>query len=218
MARYNLAVTEFAAGAGSEVFPRRSPGRPRDASISERALTATRDLLTERGFDATTVQAVAERAGVHASALYRRWPSRIEMIAEATFPGLDPASVAPVGDLRRDLRRFIRAYTAAFTAPAARAAAAGLLAHNQGSAPSQAASRRPPELNLRVSARPQFRAILSAAAPGSVDPAIDADDVFDMLLGAILVRILLPAATARRQPAERVVDLTIRLLRPAGTG
>ena len=95
-----------------------------------------------------------------------------------------------------------------------RAAAAGLLAHNQASA----AGARSPELNLRVSARPQFRAILRAAPPGSVDPAIDPDDVFDMLLGAILVRILLPAATARRQPAERVVDLAIRLLRPADAG
>jgi AcrR family transcriptional regulator len=197
-------VAEISAGV-------RRPGRPRDASISERALAAARDLLTERGFDATTVAAVAERAGVHASALYRRWPSRVELIAEATFPGLDPGSVTPVGDLRRDLRRFIRAYMAAFTTPAARAAAAGLFAHLQASS-----QPRPAELNVRVSARPQFRAILHAAPPGSVDPAVDPDDVFDMLLGAILVRTLLPAATARRQPAERVVDMTIRLLRPAG--
>lgn len=173
-------------------------------------MAATRDLLVERGFDATTIQAVAEHAGVHASALYRRWPSRIEMIAEATFPGLDPASVTPSGDLRRDLRRFVRAYTAAFTAPAARAAAAGLLAHNQS-----AAEPRPPELNLRVSARPAFRAILAAAPPGGVDPGVDPEDAFDMLLGAILIRVLLPAATSRRQPMERIVDLAVRFLRPA---
>lgn len=197
----------------SEAEPRRSPGRPRDTSISERALAATCELLTERGFEATTMQAVAERAGVHASALYRRWPSRIGMIAEATFPGLDPGSVAPTGDLRRDLRRFIRAYTAAFTAPAARAAAAGLLAHIQSSP-----APRPPELNLRVSARPQFRAILAAAPPGAVDSALDPDDVFDLLLGAILVRVLLPAATARRQPAERVVDMVMRVLRADSAG
>jgi AcrR family transcriptional regulator len=183
-------------------------------SISERALEATRELLTERGFDATTISSVAGRAGVHASALYRRWPSRIEMIAEATFPGLAPQSVAPTGDLRRDLRRFIAAYTAAFTAPAARAAAAGLLAHNQAVAAGTGPASRPPELNLRVSARPQFRAILRAAPPGSVDEAVDPDDVFDMLLGAILIRILLPAATSRRQPAARVVEMVMRLLRP----
>nr|MDT0663650.1 helix-turn-helix domain-containing protein [Micromonospora sp. DSM 115978] len=132
--------------------PRRRPGRPRDTSINDRALAATRELLVDRGFEATTIQAVADHSGVHASAIYRRWPSRIELIEEATFPGLSPLSVQPTGDLRRDLRRFVRAYVAAFSAPAARAAAAGLFAHYQTTA-----RDRPPELHLRVSARPQFR-------------------------------------------------------------
>jgi AcrR family transcriptional regulator len=193
--------------------PRRHPGRPRDASIGERALAATRELLVQRGFDATTIQAVAEHSGVHASAIYRRWPSRIELIEEATFPGLNPLSVQPTGDLRHDLRRFIRAYLAVFSAPAARAAAAGLLAHHQ-----TASRPRPPVIYLRVSARPQFQDILRAAPPGSIDPAVDPDDVFDMLLGAVLARILLSAATARRRPIERTVEMIIRLLRPPGRG
>jgi AcrR family transcriptional regulator len=190
--------------------PRRRPGRPRDASISERALAATRELLVQRGFDATTIQAVAEHSGVHASAIYRRWPSRIELIEEATFPGLSPLSVQPTGNLRSDLRRFIRAYLAAFSAPAARAAAAGLFAHYQTSS-----RLRPPELYLRISARPQFQDILRAAPPGSIDPAVDPDDVFDMLLGAILTRTLLFAVTARRRPIERTVEMILRLLRPS---
>ncbi|MEV0483644.1 TetR/AcrR family transcriptional regulator [Streptomyces sp. NPDC050508] len=189
--------------------PRRAPGRPRDTSINERALAATRELLVQRGFDATTIQAVAEHSGVHASAIYRRWPSRIELIEEATFPGLSPLSVRPTGDLRRDLRRFIRAYLAAFGAPAARAAAAGLFAHSRTSnAP------RPPEMLLRVSARPQFQDILRAAPTGSVDPAVDPDDVFDMLLGAVLTRTLLSTVTARNRPVERTVDMILRMLRP----
>ena len=189
--------------------PRRLPGRPRDTTISDRALASTRELLVQRGFDATTIQAVADHSGVHASAIYRRWPSRIELIEEATFPGLSPVSVEPTGDLRRDLRRFVRAYLAAFNAPAARAAAAGLLAHQQ-------TSKRPrsPELYLRVSARPQFQDILRAAPPGSIDPAVDPDDVFDMLLGAILTRILLFNALARRRPMERTVEMILRMLRP----
>jgi AcrR family transcriptional regulator len=91
--------------------PRR-PGRPRDSDLSERALAAARELLVLRGFDATTIQAVAEQSGVHASAIYRRWPSRIELIEEATFPGLSPLSVQPTGDLRRDLAAFIHEYLA----------------------------------------------------------------------------------------------------------
>lgn len=188
---------------------RRGPGRPRDTSISERALAATRELLVERGFEATTIQAVAERSGVHASAIYRRWPSRIELIEEATFPGLSAPSVEPTGDLRRDLRRFIRAYLAAFDTPASRAASAGLLAHHRTSG-----RPRPPELYMRVSARPRFQDILRAAPPGTVDPAVDPDDVFDMLLGAVLTRTLLPDTPARRRPVERTVDMILRLLRP----
>jgi AcrR family transcriptional regulator len=193
--------------------PRRHPGRPRDVSISERALAATRELLVQRGFDATTIQAVAEHSGVHASAIYRRWASRIELIEEATFPGLSPLSVQPTGDLRNDLRRFIDAYLAAFSAPAARAAAAGLLAHHQS-----ASRPRPPEMYLRVSARPQFQDILHAAPPGSVDPALDPDDVFDMLLGAVLARVLLSAVTERQRPVERTVEMIVRVLRPPVPG
>jgi AcrR family transcriptional regulator len=193
--------------------PRRtgSPlGRPRDASFDTRALDATRGLLAERGFAATTVQAVAARSGVHASAIYRRWPSRVEMIEDAVFPGLDPPSVRPTGNLRRDLRRFVRAYAAACETPAARAAIPGLLAEYQSNGRSGA-----PEHWLRVSARPQFGDVLRAAPRGSVRSDVDADDVFDMLLGAILARVLVPTVARRRRPIERIVDLTMRLIQPS---
>jgi AcrR family transcriptional regulator len=108
-------------------------GRPRDSSLDTRALAATLELLVEKGFEGTTVLAVARRSGVHSSALYRRWPSRIELIEEAIFPGFDPPIVAPTGDLRTDLLRFLQAYSAAFGSPAARAAAPGLMAHHQAS-------------------------------------------------------------------------------------
>ena len=147
---------------------------------------------------------------MHTSAIYRRWPSRIQLIEEATFPGLSPKLVRPTGDLRRDLRRFISAYLAAFDAPAARAAAAGLFAHRQASSGPPS-----PELVPRISARPQFEDILRAAPPGTIDPDVDANDVFDMLLGAVLTRILLSKTTGRQRPVERTVDLIIRMLRPA---
>ncbi|MCK9921557.1 TetR/AcrR family transcriptional regulator [Frankia sp. AgPm24] len=190
--------------------PPRRLGRPRDAAIGERALAAARELLVERGFDATTVQAVAERAGVHASAIYRRWPSRIALIVEATFPGLSPLQVRPSGDLHDDLCRFIRAYLQVFDAPAARAAAAGMLAHYQTSS-----RALPTELVVRISARPQFIDILRATPPGSVDPSVDPDDVFDMLLGTLLTRVLLQGAVARHASVERIAEMIARLLRPA---
>ncbi|MGW1500884.1 TetR/AcrR family transcriptional regulator C-terminal ligand-binding domain-containing protein [Streptomyces mirabilis] len=115
----------------------------------------------------------------------------------------------PTGDLGRDLGRFVRAYLAAFSTPAARAAAAGLLAHHRTSD-----RTGPPEVYVRMSARPLFQDILRAAPPGTVDPTVDPDDVFDMLLGAVLTRTLLLSATARARPVERTVEMILRLLRP----
>jgi len=191
----------------------RAPGRPRDVSIDPRVLAAARELLTEHGFEDTTVQAIAERSSVHASAIYRRWPSRIEIIEQAVFPGFESVTVQPTGDLRRDLRRFIRAYLAAFGAPAARAAMPGLMAYYQSAGRAGA-----PEQWLAVSARPQFLDILRAAPTGSVDDAVDPDDVFDVLLGALLARVLVPTVVERGRPTERLVELTLRMLQPADVG
>jgi AcrR family transcriptional regulator len=190
--------------------PKLPRGRPRHPAINDHVIEATLAILAEEGFAATTIVAVARRSGINSSAIYRRWPSRIELIEEAVFPGLDEVSISPAGDLRRDVRRFIRAYERTFSSPAARAAIPGLLAsyHQQGD------SLHPAEKWLRVSARPYFRAILQAGGPESVDSTIDSDDVFDLLLGAVLARALVPTVVRRTRSAEHIVDLVVRAVRP----
>jgi AcrR family transcriptional regulator len=188
---------------------RRGRGRPRDAGIDARVMAATLELLAEEGFAGANVQAISRRANVHSSAIYRRWPTRIELIEEAVFPGLDVAAVRPSGDLGRDLRRFLRNYVRTRGSPAARAAASGLLASYQGGV-----TPRNSEDWIRVSARPQFQDILNAAPAGSIDPDLNPDDVFDMLVGAVLGHVLVPTLAGRPRFVERTVDLVIRLLRP----
>jgi len=185
-------------------------GRPRDPDIDDHVREATLALLSEEGFAATTIVAVARRSGMNASAIYRRWPSRIELIEEAVFPGFDDVSVRPTGDLRRDVRRFLLAYERTLSSPAARAAMPGLLASYQ-----HRPTPHPAQKWLRVSARPHFRAILDAAGPGSVDGDVDPDDVFDLLLGTVLARALVPTVVRRTRSGEHIVDLVVRALRPA---
>lgn len=190
----------------------RRGGRPKDPSIDARALDATRRLLVEEGFTATTVQAVAERSGAHASALYRRWPSRLELIEDAVLGGLPPSTMRPTGDLRQDLRAFVGSYLAVFRTPALQAAIPGLLASYQ------TGERRPRSSAAwqRLSLRPAFADVLAAAPPGSIDPELDIDDVFDLLLGAVLVRVMVPSEARRFPPVDRVVDLLLRVVRPPG--
>jgi AcrR family transcriptional regulator len=185
----------------------RAQGRPRDTTIDERALAAARELLATEGLAATTVQAVAHRSGVHASAIYRRWPTRADLLYDAAFADLPPGRVRPTGDLRQDLRRFLKAYVKTFETPVVRAALPALFG---GAAREGAGS---PATWSHLSVRPQFRDLLDAAEP-PIDSTVEADHVFDLALGAVLVRVLVPAAVRTPTPIDDTVDLLLRVLRP----
>src|SRR6478735_6569298 len=86
-------VTEMAVDAAGPA----KRGRPRDPTIDARVLAVTAELLATEGFSATTVQEIARRAGVPSSAIYRRWPSRVELIEDAIYPGPAPVEFAPTG-------------------------------------------------------------------------------------------------------------------------
>ncbi|CAJ1582381.1 TetR/AcrR family transcriptional regulator [[Mycobacterium] wendilense] len=58
-----------------------SAGRPRDARVSEAILAAVYTEVADNGVRGLTMEAVARRAGVGKSALYRRWPSKVELTA-----------------------------------------------------------------------------------------------------------------------------------------
>ncbi|MFI1972028.1 TetR/AcrR family transcriptional regulator [Streptomyces cinnamoneus] len=59
------------------------PARRRDAEATRRALTdAAAELFAERGYDRTTVRAIAERAGVNQALLFRYFGSKTALFGE----------------------------------------------------------------------------------------------------------------------------------------
>jgi hypothetical protein len=68
---------------------RRGRGRPRREGADEEILDVARGMLSEGGYAALTVDAVAERAGVAKTTVYRRWPSKGALIA-ALIPPAGP--------------------------------------------------------------------------------------------------------------------------------
>jgi AcrR family transcriptional regulator len=105
----------------------RSTGRPRDASIDDRVLSVTRDLLVEVGWDELSVRLVAARAGVGRSSLNRRWSSKAELVLHAILgetPDLAPFSGT---DLRGWIDWVVRGSHELFSRPDVRAAVPGLL-------------------------------------------------------------------------------------------
>lgn len=60
----------------------RSATQPLPAGTRTRLVQAARELLEEGGYGAASVQAIADRAGVAAGALYRHFPSKGELFVE----------------------------------------------------------------------------------------------------------------------------------------
>jgi AcrR family transcriptional regulator len=61
----------------------RPAGRPRSAEADEAIRQATIELCVEQGFEGTTVEAVAARAGVGKATVYRRHANRVSLVVEA---------------------------------------------------------------------------------------------------------------------------------------
>ena len=99
---------------------KRAPGRPVDAALGPAIMLAVRDLLAESGYAALTTAAVARRAGVSTATLYRRWPTKRELVLastrrmieigvadEAVDSGAAAAEDFDTGSLQGDLQAFI---------------------------------------------------------------------------------------------------------------
>jgi AcrR family transcriptional regulator len=187
----------------------RGRGRPRDEQIDDRVTEAARELLVTNGFAGATIQAIARRAGVHSQAIYRRWPTRIHLIEEAVFSGLDELTVKPTGDLRRDLGAFAEAYRVAVAQPAARVALPALISIYQ-----TGADRRPEEDRAWRSVRPQFRAILEAAPDELVNREINPDEFCDFLLGGVLFQTYLSSLGMWSASPEVMIDILCQAVSP----
>jgi len=80
----------------------RPPGRPRSERAAKAIIDATLDLLAEEGGVAgVSIEAVAARAGVGKTTIYRRWPNKEALIIDALAALKEPFP-APVGDSVRD--------------------------------------------------------------------------------------------------------------------
>jgi AcrR family transcriptional regulator len=69
----------------AETTPTPRRGRPRRPTATKAIIDATLELLAEGGFPAATIDAIAARAGVGRNTIYRRWPAKEELIADALF-------------------------------------------------------------------------------------------------------------------------------------
>lgn len=162
-------------------------------AVTEAIAAAALAELVDRGFAGVSMEAVARRAKVGKSAIYRRWPSKtamvVDVLAGLSVPQGDPPRT---GDLRTDVRALLDASRRWLSDPRIQAVLPDL----------HAESRRSPELARATEAH------VSAPRRRWAREALDRSPAFAALPGARadLVLDLLAAPAYWRTVNDRPVD------------
>ncbi|OAN41765.1 TetR/AcrR family transcriptional regulator [Mycolicibacterium iranicum] len=97
--------------------------------VTDAITTAAMETLVEVGYAKLSMESVARRAGVGKSAVYRRWPSKIELVTAVLGQFSVPSTPPPdTGSLRGDIRALLEAVADWLTEPRMRAILPSLLA------------------------------------------------------------------------------------------
>ncbi len=104
---------ESSATVPAETAPR--VGRPMDLTRDSDIMDAALDILAEVGYDKMTIDMVAARAKAGKATLYRRWPSKTELVVDAVAcmknSVIDYANLPDTGSLRGDLIAMMKPMT-----------------------------------------------------------------------------------------------------------
>lgn len=178
-----------------------SPWSPREAEL----LAATLQLLQQHGYERLTVDAVAATAKASKATVYRRWPSKGELVLAAFIEGVRCRAVRPnTGSLREDLLRLGEAITehAAEHSATIRAVMVEV-------------SRDPA---LREAMQHQFLDQRKAVMQSVLQHAVDrgeikaeaiTEELWDLLPGYLIFRSIVPSRPPTRQTVLALVDNVI---------
>lgn len=184
-------------------------GRPRSSRADEAILEATRDLVASGGYERLSIDAIAARAGVGKQTVYRRWPSKAAVVAEAVlagYLGLEPQPVPDTGDIDADLRSWLREQTARLAQPSAAALVRGLA----GAANDREAdAARLYEKLTGPTRRILLHRLSDAVAQAQVRGDADLDTVADTIIATLLYRVLGRHHLSPHADAGRLVDILI---------
>jgi AcrR family transcriptional regulator len=190
-------------------------GRPRSQEADRAILTATAELLAERGLAAMSIEEVAARAGVGKTTIYRRWPSKGLLALDAFVTSFREEQPLPdTGTLRGDLLAALRAWVRAVTLTPMGPMLTGLIAEAQHDTELRGAWRDRVIEPLRT----QHRIMLDRAIDrGEIPASVDREVVLDMFFGAAEHRLLLGHLPMTDAFIGEVVDVILTGIRPSGS-
>jgi AcrR family transcriptional regulator len=165
-------------------------------------LAVTLRLLQEHGYDRLTLDAVATTARASKATVYRRWPTKAELVLAAFIEGCRQAAIPPdTGTLRGDLVQVgsLVCQQAGEHAGTMRAVLVEV--------------SRNPALNdaFQHEFIDQRRALIhhilqQAVDRGEIDAAAISDELWDLLPGYLIFRFLTPSRSPTHHTVQELVD------------
>ena len=176
-----LALDDHSGDSGPRVT---RPGG-RSARVRAAVLAATLEELALRGYEGLSFEAVATRAGVHKTTVYRRWPERPALVLDALLELSERTVPLPdSGSLHGDLLVLARAIAANLCSPEVAAVLRALIA-----------ARREPAIAAAVDRywRTRFDLVAQVVRRGIARGELPADASSDMLIEALIGPLYLRA-------------------------
>jgi AcrR family transcriptional regulator len=184
----------------------RSRGRPRDPEVDRAILDAVVDVLSERGFEGLTMDAVACRAGVSRASVYRRFTGRIELLDAACRAFTPPPPEPPdTGAVRSDLI----ALATSLARTVGRTDTGRLFPTMLGASAAHPEVREALGRFTASRRSPSVEVIRRGVERGELAPDTDPDLLADLLVGAIVYRILIRGGRVSARRIEQTVDLLL---------
>lgn len=191
----------MAAARGGRQRRRPHTGRRRNPAAQDAILDATFDLLRTAGIGGVTIDAIAEAAGVGRQTIYRWWPSKGALAADAMARGAQLiVPVRDTGSLPADLTRFLADSFAGLGDPGV----AGVLRQLAAAAQQDQHVARV-LADFTAQRRAALRAVLERArATGELSATADLDMLVDMAYGVLWYRLLVGHAPLDDDAARRL--------------
>jgi AcrR family transcriptional regulator len=199
------------AGGNRRSRGKRAPGRPRSEQARLAILRSTLKLLGENGFSDLTIEAVALHAGVGKATVYRWWPHKAALIADAFASSTSRTLHFPdTGSVYTDLSQQMRRVVKIFRSRRGRIVSA-MLGGGQSDRELITAFR---ERFLWPRRREAYATLRQAIQRGELRKDVDMDLLLDSLYGPIYMRFLIRHDKLTPDFVDRLCKLVLAGARP----
>ena len=191
----------------------RSPGRPRSEEARQAILRSALKLLGKNGFAHLTIEDVAAQASVGKATVYRWWPDKAALIADAFASSTTRKLHFPdTGSVRTDMSQQMRQLVKVFRSRRGRIVSA-LLGGGQSDRNLIAAFR---ERFLWPRRREAYVTLQRGIRRGELREDVDMDLILDSLYGPIYMRFLIRHDNLTPDFVDHLCELILGGARPQG--